>query len=325
MQHSYRHTHPPSQVIFIKSTSQEEVDLQLIIPYLMNFGKICYVITNPASRHALVEMETLKQSIEAVSFTEDRELVLNQKKFNIEFSKSKHLKRNRFPGFSSSSSLLSLLLFLIFCLEMPRHNDERIIQAIVRNPIYPITMHLLTQILYPLNVQKILIVREKGIQFAAEFETKEEAEIAMKQLNGHEIYPGACFLEVTYLSQYPTLQVQVNDANSWDFTQSEFPTIIKHPDAPHTLPYPQTSASFHSLTRPKMTPRPAQWAPSLPQPPPTTYMLPHPIQYPSIPPHTAPYLPPPLPYHPSTLPHSHEYPSIPPTYYPPPPSYLPHP
>ena len=57
----------------------------------MNFGKVCYVVTNPATRHALVEMETLEQSTEAVSFTQGRELVLNQKKFIIQDMKKNYV------------------------------------------------------------------------------------------------------------------------------------------------------------------------------------------------------------------------------------------
>ena len=84
-----------SKVIFIRTSpgEEKEVDLQLIVPYLMNFGKVSYIVTNPKQGHAFIEMQTIEEAIAAVNETHGRVLVLNGKSFIIQFSYSSSLNR----------------------------------------------------------------------------------------------------------------------------------------------------------------------------------------------------------------------------------------
>lgn len=98
-QYGHRNDHHPiipiSKVLHIRALSSEEkeVDLPLVIAYLGNFGNVEYVVTIPRIRQALIEMENIEQSERAYKYTNGHELILEGKKFCIEYSKSQVLNK----------------------------------------------------------------------------------------------------------------------------------------------------------------------------------------------------------------------------------------
>jgi heterogeneous nuclear ribonucleoprotein L len=67
-----------------------------------------------------------------------------------------------------------LLLFIAIV----EHKGEKILLVTVHNPLYPITIDVITSIMKPYRIVRIVIFHTNGIQFLAEFETAEDAQAA---------------------------------------------------------------------------------------------------------------------------------------------------
>jgi heterogeneous nuclear ribonucleoprotein L len=158
-----QNSNAPSKVLHVRTESnlEKEVDLKYILPYLSDFGKIVYVVTMPKIRQALVEMETLESAVKVVEETKGYSVDISGKRFYFQFSKSQSI--NREPSYRRS---------------IVEHKGERILLVTVHNPLYPITIDVVTSIMSPYKVVRIVIFHTNGIQFLAEFETAENAEAA---------------------------------------------------------------------------------------------------------------------------------------------------
>ncbi|KAH7827492.1 heterogeneous nuclear ribonucleoprotein L-like [Monocercomonoides exilis] len=202
-------TIPPSKVLHIRNGSPEpnEVDLTVILPFLSNFGTVIYVVTMPKLQQALVEMDTLESAQKAVSYATSSQIEVQGQLYFLHFSKSQSI--NREPSYRRT---------------LVEHHGEKILLATVHNPLYPITMDIVTAILKPFNVLRIVIFHTHGIQFLAEFATPEEARTAKDALDGREIYSNCCLLKVVYSTQSTTLNVRFNTDMTYDFTRPDLPT-----------------------------------------------------------------------------------------------------
>jgi heterogeneous nuclear ribonucleoprotein L len=67
---------------------------------------------------------------------------------------------------------------MLFCVAIVEHKGEKILLVTVHNPLYPITIDVVTSIMKPYKVVRIVIFHTNGIQFLAEFETAEDAQKA---------------------------------------------------------------------------------------------------------------------------------------------------
>ncbi|KAH7824016.1 uncharacterized protein MONOS_16806 [Monocercomonoides exilis] len=203
------YTTVPSKVLHIRTATplEKEVDLNFLLPFLANFGTVVYVVTMPRIRQALAEMDSIDSAKKAFEFTGGREVDVEGKKFFIQYSKSVSI--NREPSYRRT---------------LVEHRGEKILLATVHNPLYPINMEIVTAILKPYNVLRIVIFHTNGIQFLAEFGTPEEARAAKEALDGREIYSNCCLLKMVYSTEAQSLNVKYNGSTTWDFTRPDLPS-----------------------------------------------------------------------------------------------------
>ncbi|KAK2950224.1 putative Heterogeneous nuclear ribonucleoprotein L [Blattamonas nauphoetae] len=200
---------PPTKVLHIRTASpnEKEVDLNYILPFLSNFGTVVYVVTMPRIRQALAEMDTVESARKAFDYSRGNILDIQGKGFYLEYSRSETI--NREPSYRRT---------------LVEHRGERILLATVHNPLYPMTIDIVSSILQPYNVQRVVIFHTNGIQFLAEFGTAEEAEKAKDALDGREIYANCCLLKMVYSTETQSLNVRYNNDKTRDFTNPNLPT-----------------------------------------------------------------------------------------------------
>lgn len=101
--------------------------------------------------------------------------------------------------------------------EKPNH----ILLLTVLNPAYPISVEVIESVckLYG-EVQRIVIIRKRGVQAMVEYRNIETASRAKEGLHGADIYSGCCTLRVEF-GKADRLNVMRNGPDSWDFTVTE--------------------------------------------------------------------------------------------------------
>lgn len=100
-------------------------------------------------------------------------------------------------------------------------NPNHILLLTVLNPTYPITVEVIESVckLYG-EVQRIVIIRKRGVQAMVEYKNIETASRAKEGLHGADIYSGCCTLRVEF-GKADRLNVMRNGPDSWDFTFNE--------------------------------------------------------------------------------------------------------
>jgi hnRNP-L/PTB/hephaestus splicing factor len=198
---------PPSKVLHVRTASPEdkEVELTILLPFLSNFGTVVYVVTMPRMQQALVEMDNIESAKKATAYAANNLVDVSGKKFYIHYSKSASI--NREPSYRRT---------------LVDHKGEKILLATVHNPLYPITMEIVSAILKPYNVLRVVIFHTNGIQFLAEFGTADEAKAAKEALDGREIYSNCCLLKMVYSTETQSLNVRSNNEKTWDFTRGDY-------------------------------------------------------------------------------------------------------
>ncbi|KAA6395887.1 MAG: putative Heterogeneous nuclear ribonucleoprotein L [Streblomastix strix] len=200
---------PPSKVLHIRTASnyEKEVDLNYILPFLSNFGQVVYVVTMPRIKQALAEMDSIENAQKAFDYTGGNIVDIQGKQYYIQYSRSATI--NREPSYRRT---------------LVEHKGERILLATVHNPLYPITIDIVSAILKPYNVLRVVIFHTNGVQFLAEFQTPEEAKTAKEALDGREIYSNCCLLKMVYSTETSGLNVKFNNDKTRDFTNPSLPT-----------------------------------------------------------------------------------------------------
>ncbi|KAJ4460339.1 putative Polypyrimidine tract-binding protein 3 [Paratrimastix pyriformis] len=108
---------------------------------------------------------------------------------------------------------------------------NRILLISIQNPLYPITVDVLTQVFGPYDpaLEKIVIFQKSaGLQALIQFSNIQCATTAKSQLDGKNIYSNCCTLQIQY-AKLDHLTVHANTDKTRDFTNPTLPTVPRTP------------------------------------------------------------------------------------------------
>lgn len=110
-----------------------------------------------------------------------------------------------------------------------RGAPSRVLLVTIHNPLYPITVEILSKIFsgYETNpakqVEKIIIFQKRsGLQALIQFSNVEASTIAMNKLDGQNIYKSCCKLQIQYSNQ-TEINVSSNSEESHDYINPNVP------------------------------------------------------------------------------------------------------
>lgn len=162
------HAPPMSRVVHARGVPDGLLSTEMT-SILSRFGGIAHIVLMPKLRQALVEFATIEAAAACVNETKDRGILIRDRPVFFNFSKSQEINRGQVSDGTSN----------------------RILLMTIQNALYPITCDVIQQICAPIGVvQKIVMVRKRGVQALVEFDSVETATKAKNQLNFHDIYAG---------------------------------------------------------------------------------------------------------------------------------------
>uniref|UniRef100_A0A1I8J6P4 RRM domain-containing protein n=1 Tax=Macrostomum lignano TaxID=282301 RepID=A0A1I8J6P4_9PLAT len=132
----------------------------------------------------------------------------------------------------------------------------RVLLFSITNATYPITVDVMKAICSPNgNLLRVSIGPKKAdnsLEALVEFENVGDANKAIENLNGADIYSGCCTLNIT-VSHLPVLQVYKNDSESFDFTNPNLgaeKTPLLGSAPPQQQAPPQHPAASYQMQQP---------------------------------------------------------------------------
>ncbi|KAI5058943.1 hypothetical protein GOP47_0025262 [Adiantum capillus-veneris] len=204
----------PSRVLHLRNVGAEitEEDLaQLVRP----FGKITNLVMVRTKNQALLQMQDITSSINAMHYFKDMQPSIRGRNVYIQFSSHQEL-------ITSDMSTQPRKL------QEQDSQPNRILLITIHNPLYPITVDVLHQVFSPYGLVEKIVTFQKaaGLQALLQFASQHSALQSRNALQGRNIYDGCCTLDIQF-SNLSELQVNLNNDRTRDYTNPGLP-----PDLP---------------------------------------------------------------------------------------------
>lgn len=183
----------PSFVVHARNLV-DGISEELVHQTLEKYGEIVDIYMLPKKRQALIQYEEIESAMTAVEDSNEKGIFINNLQCYLNFSTGQKIMR-------------------------PSDFEEKKVLSInVVNPLYPITINVLQQILEPFGkVARIVIFRKSGVQVMVEYESGDAANKAKEELEGADIYSGCCTLSIDF-AKVNRLAINNNETEGYDFT-----------------------------------------------------------------------------------------------------------
>eukprot|EP00002_Diphylleia_rotans_P010899 TRINITY_DN2156_c0_g1_i1.p1 TRINITY_DN2156_c0_g1~~TRINITY_DN2156_c0_g1_i1.p1 ORF type:complete len:477 (+),score=107.14 TRINITY_DN2156_c0_g1_i1:70-1500(+) len=203
---------PPSKVVHIRHVDPEanKQDLQALCA---PFGNVERVVLTRSKNQALVQFTDLHSAFNFIQWSMSQPLVIKNQTAIAQYSTFQDLTGEDRPPKAAKEAA----------------PPNTILLATVVNPAYSITVDVINQVFsrFGLITKVIIFQKSAGLQVLLQFQEIESAIQAQRSLNGLNIYPGCCLLQIQF-SNLQELAVRYNNDRSRDFTNPYLPTGENH-------------------------------------------------------------------------------------------------
>lgn len=183
------------------------------------FGVVSQLILLRSKNQALLQFHDLANAVAFMEYHHNQQVNVRGRNVYMQFSSHQELTTQQNP-------------------EQAQNTTSRILLVTIQNPLYPITVDVLSQVFSPFEtdssgtVQKIVIfTKQAGLQALIQYSSNHAAALAKSSLDGKNIYANCCTLQIQF-SNLTELTVRENSDKSRDFTNPSLPVSRAPPPAP---------------------------------------------------------------------------------------------
>eukprot|EP00708_Paratrimastix_pyriformis_P002558 GAFH01001306.1.p2 GENE.GAFH01001306.1~~GAFH01001306.1.p2 ORF type:complete len:444 (-),score=96.94 GAFH01001306.1:396-1649(-) len=174
------------------------------------FGMVSQLILLRSKNQALLQFQELTSAIQMMQYHQNQQVNIRGRNIYMQFSSHQELTTTQQPSDGQTPT-------------------SRILLVTIQNPLYPITVDVLSQVFSPFEtdprgtVEKIVIfTKQAGLQALVQYSNPMAAAHAKGALDGKNIYANCCTLQIQF-SNLTELTVRENSEKSRDFTNPTLP------------------------------------------------------------------------------------------------------
>lgn len=198
----------PSRVLHFRNVQQPITQAQ-VLELCQSKGPVEYIMMLPNSNQAFVQFQTIESATNFLSEAQRYPPKIHDIPLYVQYSVHDTISTKPSPRAPGSPS--------------------RVLLVTIHNPLYTITLDVLSKIFSPYEsnvpkqVEKIIIFqRRTGLQALVQFSDVESATAAMHNLDGKNIYKSCCMLQIQF-SKQQELTVVENNEHFHDYTNPNLP------------------------------------------------------------------------------------------------------